>query len=204
MSGRIYGAVIAGGQSTRYGSPKALATVGGRRIVDRVLDALRVVADDVIVLANDASLGAQIGLPFRPDERTGLGALGGIHAALLWAEADGRTGVLAVACDMPFLSTGLLRHILGEATDADVVVPEGGGRHGIEPLCAYYATSCLPSIEAALARQDARMVAFHDDVRVRRVPRAAVERFGAPEILFLNVNTADDRARAERITRGAA
>jgi molybdopterin-guanine dinucleotide biosynthesis protein A len=204
VSPAIYGAVLAGGQSTRYGSPKALATVGGHRIVDRALDAVRAVVPDVIVLANDAALGAEIGLPFRPDVRPGLGALGGIHAALLWAAEDQRVGVLAVACDMPFLVPALLRHLLDEAPGNDVVVPESGSRRGIEPLCAYYATTCLPAIEAAIAREDPRMIAFHEDVRVRRVPRADVERFGSPDALFLNVNTPDDHARAERIARGAA
>jgi molybdopterin-guanine dinucleotide biosynthesis protein A len=200
----VYGAVLAGGRSTRYGSSKALAEVGGRRIVDRALDALRAAAPDIIVLANDPALGGEIGLPFRADARPGLGALGGIHAGLTWAAEDGRYGVLAVACDMPFLSPSLLRLLVDEANDHDVVVPESGGRRGIEPLCAVYATTCLPAIEEALARDDSRMIAFHDEVRVRRVSRALVERHGDPEVLFMNVNTPADHARAEHIARGAA
>jgi molybdopterin-guanine dinucleotide biosynthesis protein A len=133
-----------------------------------------------------------------------VGALGGIHAALQWAQEDDRPGVLAVACDMPFLEPALLRHLLDASAGMDVVVPESGGRRGIEPLCAFYATACLPAIEAAIVRGDTRMIAFHDDVRVHRVPRAVVARYGAPDNLFLNVNTPDDHTRAERIARGAA
>ena len=40
---QVLGAVLAGGASTRFGSPKALAELGGRRILDRVLDAVRAV-----------------------------------------------------------------------------------------------------------------------------------------------------------------
>ena len=81
----LVGAVIAGGQSTRYGSPKALAVVGGVRIVDRVATALRAVTSDVVAIVNDPAVGAEIDLPQRPDVLHDIGALAGVHAALRWA-----------------------------------------------------------------------------------------------------------------------
>ena len=204
MSLSPYGTVLSGGASTRYGSPKALASVGGRRIVDRVIEALGAVMPDLIGITNDPALGVAIGLPFRADVHTGMGALGGIHAALRWAVEDDRSGILAVACDMPFLEAALLQRLLDDAPNADVVVPESGGRRGIEPLCAWYGIGCLPAIESAIARGDVRVIAFHTDVHVRRIVRSEVERFGDPATLFLNVNTPEDHERAKRIARGAA
>ena len=127
-----FGAILAGGRSVRYGSPKALATVAGESILDRVRRALLRVTPDLILIANEPSLFARSGLPTRPDTRPGLGALGGIHAALLWAREAGRPGILAVACDMPFLDPALLVRILERAAagDVDVVAPESGGRRG--------------------------------------------------------------------------
>ena len=101
----------------RYGSAKALALVGGRRIVDRVIDAMRPVARELILIANDAELAVAIGMAWRSDELPGLGALGGIHAALVWAREQSRAGILAVACDMPFVSTALLAHLVERAKD---------------------------------------------------------------------------------------
>jgi molybdopterin-guanine dinucleotide biosynthesis protein A len=200
----VLGAVIAGGQSTRYGRPKALERVAGVRLVDRVIDTLHALTPTVILIANDRALAESTGLPWRSDVIAGLGALGGIHAALLWAREERRTGILAVACDMPFLSSGLLRRILDEArsSEADVVVPESGGRRGIEPLCAFYSTACVPAIEESLAAEDRRMIGFHDRVRVVRITRAETERFGSTERLFLNVNTPQERDRAEQLARG--
>ena len=103
-----FGAVLAGGESSRYGSPKALARVGGRRIVDRVVSTLRAVVPDIIVSANDPGLFRDLGLPIHPDERPGLGPLAGIYTTLLRAREAGRPGILAVACDMPFPSSELL------------------------------------------------------------------------------------------------
>jgi molybdopterin-guanine dinucleotide biosynthesis protein A len=58
-------------------------------------------------------------------------------------------------------------------------------------------------VEAAIARGDRRVIAFHDAVSVRRVALDEVRTFGDPSKLFLNVNSVDDRDRAERIARGA-
>jgi molybdopterin-guanine dinucleotide biosynthesis protein A len=195
------GAIIAGGASVRFGSPKALAEVGAVRVIDRVARALvaaHIANEDIIAIVNDPVIAASIVLPHRPDVITGAGALGGVHAALLWARERDMPGILAVGCDMPFLSAALLSHLLtsGSGND-DIVIPESEGRRGIEPLCAVYRTTCLEPIERALARGDARMIAFHVDVSIRRIPLATVRTFGEPARMFMNLNTEADRSAAE-------
>jgi molybdopterin-guanine dinucleotide biosynthesis protein A len=200
--GSVLGAVLAGGRSTRYGSPKALAEVGGERIVDRVIGALRPVTGDIILIANDPALASVAKLPWRRDEIADLGALGGIHTALLWAREQDRKGILAVACDMPFLSPQLLRRLVERGTGPsapDVVAPTSGGRRGIEPLCSYYAVTCIAAIESAIAAGDHRMIGFHDRLTVEHLTLDEVETFGSPDVLFLNVNSPEDRERAERL-----
>ncbi|HEX8319940.1 molybdopterin-guanine dinucleotide biosynthesis protein B [Longimicrobium sp.] len=195
------GAILAGGASRRFGAPKALAPVGGWRIVDRVRGALSQVGDPVVIIANDASLFADLDLPIRPDDVPGLGALGGIRTALRWAMEMGRTGALVVACDMPFVSAALLRALSDHAASADVdaVVPESGGRRGIEPLCAWYSVRCLPEVDRMLADGERQAFRLADRVRADRIPIGEVRRIGDPGILFLNVNTVDDLRAAERI-----
>jgi molybdopterin-guanine dinucleotide biosynthesis protein MobB len=194
------GVLLAGGASRRFGSPKALAAVGGRRIVDRVRDALSTAVANVVVSANEPDLFADLGLPMRADEVAGLGALGGIHTALRWAAERGRSGALVVACDMPWISAELLRVIAERAvsTAADAVVPESGGRRGIEPLCAWYSVRCLPHVERMIADGERRVHRLVDGIRAEVIPLAEVRRMGDPGILFLNVNTVDDLRRAER------
>lgn len=195
---------MAGGRNTRYGAPKALERVGGRRIIDRVIAALEQVTPDLVLIANDRAAYASLALPVRSDERPGAGALGGIHTALRWSQEQDRAGVLAVACDMPFVSSALLSQLVQTArtTGVDVVAPESSSRRGLEPLCAYYSTRCLGAIEDALARGDYRMIGFHEQVRVQPLPVAEVRVFGDPDILFLNVNTREERERAEEIAHG--
>lgn len=194
------GVILAGGASTRFGAPKALATVGGRRIVDRVRDALSAAVPEVVVSANDPALFADLGLPMRLDDIPGAGPLGGIHTALRWAMESGRSGALVVACDMPWVSASLLRMIArrAESTRADAVVPESGGRRGLEPLCAWYSIRCLPRIERMIAdgeRRVHRLLVGGVDAEI--IPLADVRRVGDPDLLFLNVNTVDDLRLAE-------
>jgi molybdopterin-guanine dinucleotide biosynthesis protein A len=201
MSRRDLGAILAGGRSLRYGSPKALAHVGGEPIIERVTRALRAAGTDVVAITNDSAIAAIAQVRARADAVAGLGALGGIHTALLWARDEDRPGALAVACDMPFLSVPLLEAILDLAHGGtyDLVAPEGGGPRIIEPLCAWYGVTCLDAIESAIARADHRMIGFHADVRAGRIPLADVVQFGPPEQLFLNINSPADRELAERM-----
>jgi len=187
--------VLAGGAASRYGGlPKGLERVGGRRIIDRVAGALRDVTDELLLVANDpAAAGWLPGVRVQTDIVPNAGGLGGIHAALHAAAAP----VLIVAWDMPFVPPALLARLRALGEDADVAVPESGSRRGVEPLCAFYAPSCLPEIERSLSDGDRRVIGFHDRVRVARLPADEVSAFGDPELLFMNVNTPDDLARAE-------
>lgn len=197
----VLGAIIAGGMSTRFGSPKALARIAGARVVDRVAAALRRALghDDIIAIVNDDELAAAIGLPHAPDIHAGFGAVGGLHAALVLARAQGRAGVIATGCDMPFISESLVRTILHERESHDAVLPESEGPRGVEPLCAWYGIGCIGALEDALRRGDARMIGFHADVDVHRIPLDIVRTFGDPAVLFMNLNTPADLERAEAL-----
>ena len=189
------GVVLAGGAATRYGGlPKGLERVEGRRIIDRVAGALGEVTDELLLVANHPEAETWLpGVPVQRDIVPNAGGLGGIHAALHRAQ----NAILIVAWDMPFVPVALLRRLRELGDGADVAVPESGSRRGVEPLCAFYAPACLPAIERSLARDDLRVVGFHADVRVARLPADEVSAFGNPELLFMNVNTPDELALAE-------
>jgi molybdopterin-guanine dinucleotide biosynthesis protein A len=200
----VLGVVMAGGRNTRFGDLKAFAEVQGEPIIQRVIGALRAAADEVVLSANDAAAYEKLGLPTCADLVPELGALGGIHAALHWACEREAAGILAVACDMPFPSPELLRELRARGPSYDAVLPESDGRRGVEPLFAYYSITCLPAIEAAIARGDVRMIGFHDDITLHRLPLEEVRRFGDPALLFMNVNSRAElesaRHAAERST----
>jgi molybdopterin-guanine dinucleotide biosynthesis protein A len=132
-----------------------------------------------------------------PDVRPGTGALGGILTAVLEAPAP----VVCVAWDMPFVTARLLRALADALGARDAVLPESLGRRGLEPLCAAYGPGCREVITAALDAGDLRALGFHQRISHGILPLSEVRRFGDPELLFFNVNTADDLARADGLWR---
>lgn len=192
----VLGVVLAGGRNTRYGRHKALEEVGGTRIIDRAIEAVGLAADEVVIVANDVPRYAPVGLPVRPDLRPGLGALGGIHTAVRWAEELGREAALVVAGDMPFVSASLLDDLVTDAARDAVCVPSSDGPRGVEPLCAAYGVEVAGAIERAIDRGDRAVVSFYADVPVRRIDPIP-SRHGDPALIFWNVNLPEDRDRAE-------
>jgi len=189
---RVTGVIQAGGKSTRMGGrPKALMELGGRRIIDRVVDVVRAVTDECLIVTNAPDLYASLGLPMVPDVFPDHGSLGGIYSGLHAATGD---GVFTVACDMPFLMREVARLVIHRAGEADVVVPKVGGQ--LETLHACYAKTCLFAMESRLRQGRLKIAGFFDDVRVITIGEADVARWRAPDVVFMNVNTPEDLTRA--------
>jgi molybdopterin-guanine dinucleotide biosynthesis protein A len=195
---RVTGVIQAGGKSARMGGqPKALLELGGRRIIERVLDAVAAVVDDVLVVTNTPELYAFLGLPMVPDAYPEHGSLGGIFTGLAAASGE---AAFTVACDMPFLHREVARLVIARAGEGDVVIPRVGAQ--LETLHALYAKACLPAMEARLRAGRLKIVGFFADVRVVEIPEVEVARHRAPEVVFMNVNTPEELARARTLAAG--
>jgi molybdopterin-guanine dinucleotide biosynthesis protein A len=200
MSGPAHctGAIIAGGRATRFGGvAKGLELVGGVRILDRVAAALSESCDDLIIVANDAAAAGWIpGARVVADVRPGMGALGGVHAAL----ANARDTVLVLSWDSPFVPGGLMRALrdAGENAGADAAVPVSNSPLGFEPLCAWYRASCRSAVERHLESGDLRAGGWQGEVTTVRVDASP---WGDPDEIFFNVNSAADLAMADSRSR---
>jgi molybdopterin-guanine dinucleotide biosynthesis protein A len=203
LTGRTRGAILAGGGATRFGGrPKGLELVGGIRILDRLVDAFfNAFGTLPLLIANDPDAPSwRPGLDVLPDIHPGAGALGGVLTAVSAAPEP----VVCVAWDMPFVPSALLRRLAEELDRADAVLPASGGRRGVEPMCAGYGPACRPAIEAAIARDDLRAIAFHSAVRTCILPAETIAAFGDPSTLFFNVNSQDDLTQADALWRRLA
>lgn len=176
--------------------------MGGERILDRLVRAFESAFGELpMLVANAPDAG-----DWRPDLRTvsdvqpGFGALGGIYTAVMTAPAP----VVCVAWDMPFVSETLIRALAEGLEQHDATLPQSDGRRGVEPLCAAYGPACRDAIAASLAAGDLRAIGFHDRIRVGILPLEQVRALADPDLLFFNVNTADDLARADQLWRRRA
>jgi molybdopterin-guanine dinucleotide biosynthesis protein A len=199
--------IQAGGQSSRMGEDKALKPFLGRPLIQRVIEQLSPIADELIVTTNRPEEYAFLDVRLAPDLKPGRGALGGLYTAIASAATP---TVAVVACDMPFASPTLLKaasKILAEE-EADVVIARaapraeraGKSEEGYEPLHAVYRrATCLPAIEAAIDADQWKVIAWFPSVKVRVLTSEEIKQYDPSGLAFWNVNTPDEFAEAEKI-----
>lgn len=188
------------------GQNKALMPFLGQPLIERVLDRVTSLAQEVLVITNSPNGLEFLGLPLLPDILPGKGALGGLYTAL---QAATQPLVAVVACDMPFVSLELLSaeaKILVEE-GADIVIPRSGesaASLGLEPLHAVYRKeTCLPAVLAALEAGERKMISWLPQVKVRVMEADEVRQYDPQVRAFLNVNTPEEFSQAELMARQA-
>ena len=192
----ITGVILAGGKSSRRGQNKALMALDGQRLVDRVVTVMRSVFDDLLMVTNTPEVYAELGVPMVPDVWPEKGSLGGIYSAIYHVATP---YCLVVACDMPFLQTAILRYLLTQIHDYDVVVPDVLGE--LQTLHAIYSKACLQPIERRLATHQLRIVGFFPDVRVRMITASELAPYDPALLAFQNLNTPEEFQAAEQRLR---
>jgi len=141
------GIILAGGEAKRMGGvPKHLLWVKGRRIIERVLDVMRLFFDEILIVANKKEPMLYLGVRVEEDIIKGQGPLGGIYTGLkLMSKEKG----FFVASDMPFLDEGLVGKLIKGAENSICTIPVGS--RGIEPLCGVYSQGMIGEIETMIA-----------------------------------------------------
>jgi molybdenum cofactor guanylyltransferase len=185
----VLGAILAGGHGTRLEQPKAIASLGGRPLLEYPLAALELAGIETVVVAKRDSALPPDAAPVWEEPDEPVHPLLGIVTAL--EQADGRP-VLACACDLPFLSPVLVAHVA--EIDAPLVLPRAGGR--LHPLFARYTPGLLPALREALSGEaplHETLLALEPLILAEQQLRA----FGDPAQLLFNVNTPADLERAE-------
>lgn len=183
------GIVLAGGASRRMGWDKALLTVEGRGLPASAAERLAGVCAEVAVA--DRGRDLLPGLPSLPDG-PGRGPVAGILGA---AAAYPGLPLLVLACDLPRVPVELLAELATNRL-CDWAVPRW--ERGLEPLCALYAPAALALLAATGLRAPHRLAG--EDLAIRYLEGADLERFGPPEEVFLNLNTPEDLARFQKGT----
>jgi molybdopterin-guanine dinucleotide biosynthesis protein A len=185
--------ILAGGQSQRLGTDKALLELDGKWLLERIVNTLASLSNDLLVIANDEEKFAQLPVRLIPDARPGTGPLGGIYSGL---QAMRHERGLFVACDMPLLNPALLQYMIQLSADFDVVIPRIAGN--TEPLHAVYSKACVRPIAKVLDGGELRVIAFFPQVRVRYVEHNEIDVLDPEHLSFFNINTPDDLKRAQQ------
>jgi len=183
----VTGVILAGGKSTRMGSDKALLPYRGGRFIEAIYRLFADIFDEVILVTNSPDQYDFLPCSKVQDILKDMGVLAGIHSGLYHSSSP---AIFAVACDMPYLVEGLIRHMASRADAGGVLIPEGPD--GLEPLHAVYGKGCLSAMETTLLSGQRRIVSFFDRTDVNRMNLEQVAIFDPAFVSFININTPTD------------
>ena len=193
----VTGIILAGGKNLRLGRNKALEKIGGVTVIERVVSRLTPLVSQLVIVTADGK-NHLIPIPsakFKADIYPGKGPLGGIYSGISVSRTELN---IAVACDMPFLNTALLKHMLELASGFDAVVPRT--RESLfEPLHAVYSGTCLPVIKNHLESEQLSIRAFLAEVKVRYIEEGECRRYDPELLSFFNMNRQADFERAQKL-----
>jgi FdhD protein len=183
----VTGVILAGGESSRMGRNKALLPYRGGLFIEAIQRFLAGIFSEVLLVTNNPEQFEFLPCRKVPDLYSGMGVLAGIHSGLYHSS---NPAMFAVACDMPYLVEGLVRHLADHADGGGVLIPESPG--GLEPLHAVYGKGCLAAIDATLLSGQRRIVSFFDRITVHKMNLEQVALFDPDFVSFSNINTPVD------------
>jgi molybdenum cofactor guanylyltransferase len=195
----VVAAVLAGGRGTRLGGAKPATLLAGRPLISYPVTAARGAGLRVLVVAKPGSRLPPIQAEIVREPSEPVHPLCGVLAALgHQAAGSGPAAVLALGCDMPFLTPALLAWL---AAQDGAVLLEHGGR--LQPLPGRYPEAIARRLEDAVKLGEPMGGALAA-LAARVVAERELERFGEPSRLCFNVNDPADLEAAESLLSSAA
>lgn len=155
---RILGAILAGGQSRRFGSDKAEAQFEGKALLEHVADALRPQVEELVVVGRQWP-----GLVSVADwPEAGLGPLGGLCGALHYARVEDFDAIASSGCDL----IGIPPNLIAQLGEGPAIADD-------QPLLGLWSTELAGPLAQWLGDPQNRSVyRFADHVSARRVALA--------------------------------
>jgi molybdenum cofactor guanylyltransferase len=151
-SGGVTGVLLVGGESRRFGSPKALARLGEKTFADIAWE--RLAWCDERLACGKLADGLPLGISIRDDESDVRAPLAGVVAGLRGARFD---VIVALPVDLPLVTDAALQ-VLASACTGDAAVPQTG------PLPGAYRRSALPILERRLRAGELALAAALDEL----------------------------------------
>lgn len=184
----ITGVILAGGQSSRFGSNKALALWRGKLLIQHVRDSLSSVFDDILLSTNSPDQYVFLKMPTVIDRYPNMGPLAGIHAALYHTS---KPWIFVVGCDMPAITPDLISFLSSYVQDEfEAVLP--WLKTGPEPLCGLYHKTVLAKIEMQLANRKSQVKELIEKLSVRKVEEEELRTVSGRVGVFININRTKD------------
>lgn len=185
----ISAVILAGGNSSRMGQNKALLKLGEKTMIERIIDRLSPIFEEIILVTNHSEQYPMLkDIKFVKDEMIleEKNSLVGIYSGLL---ASKNKYIFVVPCDMPFLNQELIKYMIGQLKEEDLLIPCIKGYY--QPLHAIYGKGCIQPIKELLEKRQYKIITFFKNVDMKTIDEKIIMQFSKDMRCFLNVNTYD-------------
>ena len=186
--------ILVGGEARRAnGQEKFFFLYLGKTFIERLVDSLRDVTDEIIIVAKNREQCRRFNvlrdIRCIADIRQGIGPIGGLHAGALAAKGD---LLFVSACDMPCIETAVVSHLFDTIGDADAAIPSWNADM-LEPLHAVYRRDAL--LRYLESHESYSLRPMIRSLRTRYVPVEELRRFDPKLKTFTNINKLEELDR---------
>ena len=186
---RVTAVVLAGGRSIRMGRNKALLKLGNKTMIERVVEPLQTIFENIIIVTNMPKEYPMLKkVKFISDcvDMEEKNSLVGLYSGLIESKTD---HIFVIACDMPFINTKLSEYMVDLLQDEDVIIPFVDGYY--QPLYAIYGKRCIPEFEKLFQRRWYKIIDAFQDLKIRKITREEILELDSSMLCFENINTYD-------------
>jgi len=160
----ITGIILAGGESSRMGTNKALLQYRGLTFIQQIINTMRPLVDQVIIIGRPEEY-REFDIKCIDDIFPDSGPVAGIHTGL---ESSSTTYNLVLSCDIPLITEQILKELIENIDESnDVVMVESNGQP--HPLIAIYHKQCKDLFEELLDRGEKRLLSALDQLNVKTI-----------------------------------
>lgn len=183
--------ILVGGEARRAnGQEKYFFRYQGRTFIDRLVDTLRDLVDEIILVARDPEQCRRFdhlaGVRCITDIRQGIGPIGGLHAGTLAAQGD---LIFVSACDMPCIEAGVISYLFSAIGDHQAAIPSWNADL-LEPLMAVYRRDAI--MEYLKTHESYSLRPMIRSIDTLYVPVNDLKQFDPELRSFVNINKLDD------------
>ncbi|MGM0499375.1 MAG: molybdenum cofactor guanylyltransferase [Bacillota bacterium] len=196
----INAVLLAGGQSSRFGSDKALISFAGMKLIEYIYNNLDHNFKKVIVVGSKEKYSFLKGAEIKEDIYQNMGPLAGIYTGLYFSKS--RYNFIC-GCDMPFLNSeyfNFIKEKIREDPQKEIIVPRYNNY--LEPLAAVYQRSLIAKIKAEILADNLKIKSFYNKSSKKVISEELLKINFNLEKLFFNLNYPKDLDKALKYLEG--
>lgn len=163
IASKVTGIILAGGKSTRMGTDKGVVEINGKKIIQYVIDVLKEVTDEIIIVANNDNYN-DLGYKVYHDIVKDCGPIGGIYSGLFYSKTETN---IVLSCDTPLITKKVLESLLSHWEENELVVSRENGF--IHPLCALYKKCNILKIKKNIDNGNYKLKELTEDFKTKFV-----------------------------------